>query len=239
MIQMSLKDKIAVVTGASQGIGAATAEVFASHGGRVVLLARSADFLAEVARGITESGGIACPITCDVSDPEQVSATFHQIADAWGPIDILVNAAGKASYRPFIDMDLSTWDSILATNLRGTMLCCHQAFRQMAGRGGVIINISSLAGVKNVEKFPGSSAYVTSKFGVAGLTEVLSIEGKPLNIRVMAVSPGAVDTPMLREVAPHLKPGMTPSDMAQIILFMVSNEGRFLHGTNVEIFSNE
>ena len=103
---------------------------------------------------------------------------------------------------------------------------------------GVIINFSSLSGVKGVEKFPGLSAYNVSKAGVAGLTEILAVEGKPYNIRVCAVSPGAVETAMLHEAAPHLKAGMTPDDMAEIILFLASDAGRMLSGSNIEIFSN-
>lgn len=103
---------------------------------------------------------------------------------------------------------------------------------------GVIINLSSLSGVKGVEKFPGLSAYNVSKAGVASLTEILAVEGKPHNIRVCAVSPGAVDTEMLKQAAPHLQAGMTPEDLAEILLFMVDESGRKLSGTNLEIFSN-
>jgi NAD(P)-dependent dehydrogenase (short-subunit alcohol dehydrogenase family) len=141
--------------------------------------------------------------------------------------------------RPFAEMDVSTWDHVLGVNLRGTYLCCHEAFRIMVRqRYGVIVNLSSLSGVKGVEKFPGLSAYNVSKAGVASLTEILAVEGKPYNIRVCAVSPGAVDTEMLKQAAPHLKAAMTPEDLAEILLFMVDDSGRMLSGTNLEIFSN-
>jgi NAD(P)-dependent dehydrogenase (short-subunit alcohol dehydrogenase family) len=154
-------------------------------------------------------------------------------------VDILVNCAGIVAMRPFAEMDTSTWDHVLGVNLRGTFLCCHEAFRIMtAQRSGVIVNLSSLSGVKGVEKFPGLSAYNVSKAGVASLTEILAVEGKPYNIRVCAVSPGAVDTEMLKQAAPHLKAGMTPEDLAEILLFMVDESGRMLSGTNLEIFSN-
>ena len=104
---------------------------------------------------------------------------------------------------------------------------------------GVIINISSLSGVRGVEKFPGLSAYNVSKSAVAGLTEILAVEGKPYNIRVCAVSPGAIETAMLRQAAPHLKAGMTPADMAEILLFLADDSGRMLSGSNIEIFSNQ
>jgi NAD(P)-dependent dehydrogenase (short-subunit alcohol dehydrogenase family) len=230
--------KVAIITGASQGIGAATARHLAAKGARVALVARSADLLAQVAAEIQAAGGIALSLPGDISDPAQVRAMFDRVVHEWGPCDILINAAGVVVNVPFMEMDLAAWDHVINTNLRGLMLCCQAAFRQMAAHGGTILNFSSLSGVKNVEKFPGLSAYVASKFGVAGLTEALAVEGRPLGIRVMAVSPGAVDTPMLRAAAPHLKPGMTPDDMARIVGFMVSDAGRFLNGTNLEIFSN-
>jgi NAD(P)-dependent dehydrogenase (short-subunit alcohol dehydrogenase family) len=128
---------------------------------------------------------------------------------------------------------------VLGVNLRGVFLCCREAFRAMIPRGGgVIINLSSLSGVKGVEKFPGLSAYNVSKYGVAGLTEILAVEGKPHHIRVIAVSPGAVDTEMLRAAAPHLTPDMTPDNLARILLFLVGDDARPLSGTNLEIFSN-
>ncbi len=233
-----LAGRVALVTGASQGIGAAAADLFAAQGARVALVARSTDLLAALADAIAARGDSALAITADISDPAEVSATFERVAATWGPVDVLVNAAGRVANVPFIEMDLATWDGVLKTNLRGLMLCCQAAFHQMAGRGGVIVNLSSLSGVKNVEKFPGLSAYVASKFGVAGLTEALAVEGRPLGIRVLAVSPGAVDTPMLRVAAPHLKPGMTPTDMAAIIAFLVSDAARHLSGINLEIYSN-
>ena len=105
-------------------------------------------------------------------------------------------------------------------------------------RSGVIVNLSSLSGVKGVEKFPGLSAYNVSKAGVASLTEILAVEGKPYNIRVCAVSPGAVDTEMLKQAAPHLKASMTSEELAEVLLFMVDESGRMLSGTNLEIYSN-
>jgi NAD(P)-dependent dehydrogenase (short-subunit alcohol dehydrogenase family) len=175
----------------------------------------------------------------DVSREDDVHRLFEQVKEAYGRVDILVNCAGIVAVRPFVDMDVATWDNVIGVNLRGTFLCCREAFQLMATQQqGVIINLSSLSGVKGVEKFPGLSAYNVSKTGVAGLTEILAVEGKPYNIRVCAVSPGAVDTEMLRQAAPHLKAGMTPEDMAEILLFLADDTGRKLSGTNLEIFSN-
>jgi NAD(P)-dependent dehydrogenase (short-subunit alcohol dehydrogenase family) len=236
---MSIKDRVAIITGAGRGVGRATARRFADEGARVVLFSRTAAPLDDVAAEIARQGYPILSVVGDVSREEDVQALFQRTMQAFARVDILVNCAGVVAVRPFAEMDVSTWDNVLGVNLRGTFLCCHEAFRIMAiQRSGVIINLSSLSGVKGVEKFPGLSAYNVSKAGVANLTEILAVEGKPYNIRVCAVSPGAVDTEMLQQAAPHLKAGMTPEDLAEILLFMVDESGRMLSGTNLEIFSN-
>ena len=235
----TLTDKIAIITGAGRGIGRATARLFAREGARVVLFSRTASQLTEVASEISGEGGQALTAVGDVSREEDVAALFQQVSQTYGRVDILVNCAGIVAIRPFVEMDVATWDAVIGINLRGTFLCCLMAFQMMtAQQRGVIINLSSLSGVKGVEKFPGLSAYNVSKAGVAGLTEILAVEGHPYNIRVCAVSPGAVETEMLQQAAPHLKAGMTPDDMAEILLFLAGDSGRMLSGSNIEIFSN-
>lgn len=236
---MSIQHKIAVITGAGRGIGRATALRFAREGAHVVLFSRTREPLEETARLVREASDSALAVAGDVAREEDVRALFQRVHAAYGRVDILVNCAGVVMVRPFAEMDAASWDHVLNVNLRGTFLCCQQAFAMMAQQGGgVILNISSLSGVKGVEKFPGLSAYNVSKAGVASLTEILAVEGKPLHIRVAAVSPGAVDTEMLRQAAPHLKAGMTPDELAEILLFMADDSGRVLSGTNLEIFSN-
>jgi NAD(P)-dependent dehydrogenase (short-subunit alcohol dehydrogenase family) len=236
---MSIKDQVAIITGAGRGVGRATALRFAREGARVVLFSRTSETLDDVAAEIAPLGYPFLSVVGDVSSEEDVHALFQQIMQVFGRVDILVNCAGVVAVRPFAEMDTSIWDHVLAVNLRGTFLCCREAFRIMTMQSsGVIVNLSSLSGVKGVEKFPGLSAYNVSKAGVASLTEILAVEGKPYNIRVCAVSPGAVDTEMLRQAAPHLKAGMTPENLAEILLFMVDASGRMLSGTNLEIFSN-
>jgi NAD(P)-dependent dehydrogenase (short-subunit alcohol dehydrogenase family) len=234
-----LAGQVAVITGASRGIGRAAAVAFAAEGAAVVLAARDASALAAHVAEIVAAGGSALAVATDVADEESVAQLFDATEAAFGPATILVNAAGAVANRPFAEMDTATWDAVLDTNLRGTFLCCRAAFRSMASRGGgVIVNFSSLSGVPKVEKFPGLSAYVVSKFGVAGLSEILAVEGRPLNIRVIAVSPGAVDTEMLRQAAPHLKAGMTPEQMARILVFLVGPDAAPLAGTNLELYTN-
>ena len=236
---MSIKDQVAIITGAGRGVGRSTALRFAREGARVVLFSRTPAPLDDVAAEIARQGYPFLSFVGDVSREEDVRALFQQAMQTFRQVDILVNCAGIVAVRPFAEMDASTWDHVLGVNLRGTFLCCHEAFRIMAAqRSGVIVDLSSLSGVKGVEKYPGLSAYNVSKAGVASLTEILAVEGKPYNIRVCAVSPGAVDTEMLKQAAPHLKAGMTPEDLAEILLFMVDESGRMLSGTNLEIFSN-
>jgi NAD(P)-dependent dehydrogenase (short-subunit alcohol dehydrogenase family) len=236
---MSIKDRVAIITGAGRGVGRATAQLFAREGAEVVAFSRTHSHLEETASEITRQGGHVLAIVGDVSREEDVDSLFQQVKDTYGRIDILINSAGIVAVRPFVEMDTTTWDQVLGVNLRGTFLCCREAFRMMTiQHQGVIVNLSSLSGVKGVEKFPGLSAYNVSKAGVAGLTEILAVEGKPYNIRVCAVSPGAVDTDMLRQAAPHLKAGMTPQDMAEILLFLADDSGRMFSGSNIELFTN-
>lgn len=236
---MSIKEKVAIVTGAGRGIGQATACLFARQGAHVIAFSQSAAHLDETMARIRDESQDARAIAGDVAHEEDVHRLFEETMREFGRVDILVNCAGIVITRPFVDMDVASWDRVIDVNLRGTFLCCREAFRVMAAqRQGVIINLSSLSGVRGVEKFPGLSAYNVSKAGVASLTEILAVEGKPHNIRVCAVSPGAVDTEMLRQAAPHLKAGMTPDDMAEILLFLVGDTARHLSGTNLEIFSN-
>lgn len=235
----TLAGQVAIITGASRGIGRAAAVAFAAAGAAVVLAARDAVALAAHVNDIVAAGGRALAVATDVADEQSVTQLFTQTEATFGPVSILVNAAGAVANRPFAEMDLATWDAVLNTNLRGTFLCSRAAFRTMqAHGGGVIVNFSSLSGVPKVEKFPGMSAYVVSKFGVAGLSEIMAVEGRPYNIRVVAVSPGAVDTEMLRQAAPHLKAGMTPEQMARILVFLVGPDAGPLAGTNLELYTN-
>jgi len=236
---MSIQNHVIIITGAGRGIGRAAAIRFAREGARVVLFSRTAATLAQVAREIEGEGHPVLSFAGDVSSEEDVVSLFQRVMETYGRVDALLNCAGIVAVKPFVEMDAATWDRVINVNLRGTFLCCREAFRIMAEqRAGVIINFSSLSGVKGVEKFPGLSAYNVSKAGVASLTEILAVEGKPHNIRICAVSPGAVDTEMLRQAAPHLRAGMTPDDMAEILLFLAGDSGRMLSGTNLEIFSN-
>lgn len=236
---MSIRDRVAIITGAGRGVGRATALLFAREGAQVVLFTKTRSHLDEVRAEILRIGGRVLAVEGDVAREDDVVALFKNLRETYGRVDILINCAGAVASRPFAEMDLATWDNVLNVNLRGTFLCGREAFRlMMEQQQGVIINFSSLSGVKNVEKFPGLSAYNVSKAGVASLTEIMALEGKPHNIRVCVVSPGAIDTEMLREAAPHLKAGMTPGDMSEILLFLADDSGRMFSGSNIELFTN-
>ncbi len=237
----ALQNKVAIVTGAGRGIGAATARLLAGEGAKVALASRNQTELTAVADEITQAGGQALAVLTDVSDPAQVQHLFAMAAAAYGPTDILVNNAAVVEVQAFVDIDPAVFDRVMAVNVRGPFLCSQAAFRQMqvAGQGGAIINLSSLSGVRGPEKFPGLSTYVISKYGVMGLTEILAVEGRPHNIRVNCVSPGAVATAMLKKAAPFLKTNTTPEDVARTIFYLAdSQQSGHISGANIEIFSN-
>jgi NAD(P)-dependent dehydrogenase (short-subunit alcohol dehydrogenase family) len=231
---------VALITGGGRGVGRAAAERFAAGGYHVVVCARTASDVQQTAQQIINQGGSVLGIKCDVSSASDVAALFDSTLEHFGRLDVLVNAAAILVKRAFADMSIKEWDQVMGVNLRGTVLCCQHAFRIMMRQGGgTIINISSLSGFPNIEKFPGLSAYNVSKYAVAGLSEILAVEGRPHHIRVLAVSPGAVDTEMLRQAGHDLKAGMTPEQFARILFFLASDDAQPLSGVNIPIFSNE
>jgi NAD(P)-dependent dehydrogenase (short-subunit alcohol dehydrogenase family) len=233
-----LAGRVAVITGASRGIGAATAAAVAAAGGRVVLAARDTQALDGVATRITEVGGSAIPVPTDVSDEAAVERLFARAA-AVGELGALVCAAGVLTPRPFTETTVALWAETLGVNLTGTFLCCRAAFSAMAGAGeGRIITIGSLSGVYATEKFPGLAAYNVSKFGVIGLTEAIAVEGRPHGISAVCLSPGAVDTEMLRRANPALRPGLTPDDVAALIVALLDSPLPAVSGANIPLFSN-
>jgi NAD(P)-dependent dehydrogenase (short-subunit alcohol dehydrogenase family) len=233
-----LEGRLAVVTGASRGIGAATAEAVAGAGAHVVLAARTAEALEAVAQRIREKGGEATPVPTDVSNVRDVERLFTA-ASAGGQLAALVCAAGMLSPAPFAETTAALWEQTLAVNLTGAFLCCRTAFEAMrTGGGGRIVNIASLSGVYATEKFPGLAAYNVSKYGVIGLTEAIAVEGKELGISAICLSPGAVDTEMLRRANPELRPGLTPHDVGEIIVTLLGDPMPAASGANIPLFSN-
>ena len=233
-----LAGRLAIVTGASRGIGAATAEAIAAAGAHVVLAARDGEALDAVARSIREAGGAATAVPTDVSRVEDVERLFVA-AEEKGRLAALVCAAAVLTSARFTETTSEIWDETLAVNLTGSFLCCRAAFTAMrAAGGGRIVNIASLSGVYGTEKFPGLTAYNASKYGVIGLTEAIAVEGKGVGVSAICVSPGAVDTQMLRRANPELRPGMTPDQVANLIVALLDSALVPASGTNIALFSN-
>jgi NAD(P)-dependent dehydrogenase (short-subunit alcohol dehydrogenase family) len=200
----------AVVTGGSGGIGSAIAGDLRARGWNVTSLSRREG--------------------CDVSDERQVMEAFAGL----GAIDALIYCAAVLIKRPFVELTAEEWDVQLGAGLRGAFLCSREAFRLMRARGGSIVMVSSLSGVAGAEKFPGMAAYVAAKSGLAGLTEALAAEGRDVGIRVNAISPGAVDTPMLR-IAGVEGPVLQPQDVARVAVWLASAESAPLSGANLRM----
>jgi NAD(P)-dependent dehydrogenase (short-subunit alcohol dehydrogenase family) len=232
-----LGGKVAIVTGGGRGIGRATAELLAASGARVMICARSR----EEVEAVASSAPNIHALVGNVADEAFVEHLVTQTVSELGRLDILVNNAAVLGRRPFLELEPVLWDEVMAVNLRGAYLCCRAAFRQMVQQqpsGGSIVNVSSLSGVRGPEKFPGLAAYNVSKAGLLALSDILAVEGKPHGIRVNAVSPGAVDTEMLRQAGHGLRALATPEDVARMIAFLVSDLSRPATGANLEILSN-
>jgi NAD(P)-dependent dehydrogenase (short-subunit alcohol dehydrogenase family) len=232
-----LAGRLAVVTGASRGIGAATATAIAAAGAHVILAARDGQALEGVARRIEQAGGQSTPVPTDVGDEPAVDRLFAKAAGI-GQLSALVCAAGVLTPAPFAGTTAALWDETLGVNLTGTFLCCRAAFAAMVPGGGRIVNIGSLSGVYATEKFPGLAAYNVSKYGVIGLTEAIAVEGKEHGISAVCLSPGAVDTEMLRRANPALRPGLTPADVAELIIALLDSPLPAVSGANIPLFSN-
>jgi 3-oxoacyl-[acyl-carrier protein] reductase len=210
----------------------------AAAGAHVVLAARDQPALDEVASRIKDAGGQATPVPTDVSDEAAVGRLFGRAAGI-GELGVLVCAAGVLTPRPFPETTSKLWDETLSVNLTGTFLCCRAAFAAMTRVGeGRIVTMGSLSGVYATEKFAGLAAYNVSKFGVIGLTEAIAVEGKQHGISAVCVSPGAVDTEMLRRANPALRPGLTPADVAALIVALLESPMAAASGANIPLFSN-
>jgi len=233
-----LNGRVAIVTGAGRGIGRATAEALARAGAHVVLAARTPAQLEDVSETIRKQGGATTVAATDVGQSEDVERLFA-IADRIGPVTALVCAAAVLHKLPLEATTTQTWEETLRINLTGTFLCCRAAFEPMrrAG-GGRIVNLASLSGVYATEKFPGLAAYNVSKYGVIGLTEAIAVEGRAHGITAICISPGAVDTQMLRRANPELKPGLTPAQVAELIVSLLDGPFAPASGANIPLFSN-
>lgn len=226
-------DRIALVTGGASGIGAATARAFAAEGARVAIGDR--DLAAGEALAAELGAGAAQAFALDVADRASVDAFIEAAAARFGRLDVLVNCAGVREITPVLDLDPGEWSRVVAVNLDGTFHAS-QAFARAvwaAGGGGAIVNLSSVAGLMGI---PSRAAYVAAKHGVIGLTREMAMELGPIGVRVNAIAPGSVRTPLteryfsdpelvrrLNESHPLGRVGM-PEDIARAVLFLASEE---------------
>ena len=237
--------RVAVVTGAASGVGRATARLIAGEGGSVAALDISEAGAQKTVEEITADGGSAVALRADVSDPESVSTTMKEIVAQLGPPNTVCNVAGIGKFAHTVDASFDDWQRILAVNLTGTFLMCQAALPHLLENGGNIVNVASTAGIMGQ---PYSAAYCASKGGVVLLTKSLAVEYLERGVRVNAVAPGGVDTPMMGSFAPPpdaskrlMAPLMTPmgfvkpEQVAKVIAFLASDDGDYMTGAIVSI----
>ncbi|HEX4541700.1 MAG TPA: 3-oxoacyl-[acyl-carrier-protein] reductase [Candidatus Acidoferrum sp.] len=239
----SLKDKVALVTGASQGIGRDTALALAEAGAKVAVAARNEEKLAALVKDIAAAGGEAFAVKMDVADADQIKAGFKQVLEKLGRLDILVNNAAITRDGLALRMKQHDWDTVIRTNLTGAHLCIQQALStMMRARAGRIINISSIvAQMGNA----GQANYVSAKAGLIGLTKAIAIEIASRNITVNAVAPGFIETPMTDVLPAEVKESLktrvplgrmgSPRDVAAAIVFLASDEAGYITGHVLDV----
>lgn len=239
----SLKDKVALVTGASQGIGRDTALALAEAGAKVVAAARNEEKLAALVNEIVAVGGEAIAIKMDVADPDQIKSGFKQTLEKFGRLDILVNNAAITRDGLALRMKQEDWDAVIRTNLTGAHLCIQQALSpMMRARAGRIINIASIvAQMGNA----GQANYVAAKAGLVGLTKAIAIEIASRNITVNAVAPGFIATPMTDVLGDKVKDQLkdriplgrmgSARDVASAIVFLASDEAAYITGHVLDV----
>src|SRR5271156_1141036 len=234
----SLKDRVALVTGASQGIGRATSLALAEAGAKVAIAARNTEKLASLAAEIAAAGGEALSVPMDVADPAQVKTGFQELLAKLGKLDILVNNAAITRDTLALRMKLEDWDAVLRTNLTGAHLCIQQALGAMLKqRAGRIINLTSVVAETGNA---GQANYVASKAGLIGLTRAIAVEVASRSITVNAVAPGFVETPMTDVLSQELKDKMKAMiplgrfgqdrEIAAAIVFLASDEAGYITG---------
>ena len=230
---MRLQDKVAIITGASKGIGRALALGYAREGAHVALAARTADLLERAAEEVRALGRRALPIPTDVTDEEAVKHMVRAALDEFGRVDILVNNAGVAAARPIWGTPLKTWEWVMAVNLRGPFLCTKHVWKPMKTQGGgVIVNVGSLSGSLAE---PMLSAYAASKWGLNGFTKSAAEEGRGDNIRVNLIAPGKVDTDVRKYVTEDKSRMMTVEDVVGAAIFLASDDAKHMRGQIIEL----
>ncbi len=232
---MKLEGKVALVTGASQGIGKAVAAAYAREGADVIITARGRATLEAAAAAIRNAGGRVVPLQADVADRRQVQRIAREVETQFGQLHILVNNASLLGPRvPILEYPEEDWEAVIATNLNGPFFVIKACLPLMvAAAGGSIINVSS--GVGRVGKARWG-AYAASKFGLEGLTQLLAAELEPLHVRVNAVNPGGTRTTMRAAAYPDEDPMSlpTPEQITPVFVYLASDESRNVTGQSLE-----
>lgn len=245
--QFNFTGKVALITGASSGIGRDTALEFARCGAKVVVSDIHADLGLQTTQLITQKGGDSLFVQCDVSNPKQVESLLNQTIKKYGRLDIACNDAGvEGQQASTTDCPIDNWDRVINTNLKGLWLCMKYQIPEMLKMGGgSIVNISSIAGLIG---FPSLPAYVASKHGVVGLTKTAALEFAQQNIRVNAICPGPIMTPMLKRLmdkTPGFRESIVagvpekrigePMEVASTVLFLCSEQASYITGQSLAI----
>lgn len=240
--------QVAIITGARRGMGRTHALALAKAGAKVVVSDISLEDCLRVVDEIEKDKGTAIAVKCDVSKKEDVDEMVRETIKKFGRVDILVNNAGIAQFVPFLEMKEEDWDRTLDINLKGYFLCAQAAAKEMAKqKSGVIINIGSIAMGQVGVGFPNIVHYCASKGGIVGMTEAMALELAPFNIRVNAVAPGAIDTPMASAVTEDSKTREgtlariplhrigKPEEVSNLVLFLASDKSSYITGSTVVI----
>ncbi len=241
-----LTGKVALVTGASSGIGHACAIALASQGASVIVAARRIDKLNALVAEITKQNKKAIAVALDVTDMSQIQHAVAQAVSTFGKLDILVNNAGALDYTPFLDMPEEKWNLIINTNLKGYFFVAQAAAREMIkNKWGRIINIASIASGGVGVGFPMLSHYAASKGGVIGLTEALAVELGPQGILVNAIGPGGIETEMTKGITPEQATAMfsrlpikrigKPEEIASAVVYFASEESSYTTGATLYV----
>lgn len=225
-MHVNLSEQIALVTGASRGIGRSISIALADSGAHINLCARNIEKLNEVKEEIENRGGSATVISADLSDEIQTTSIFNNIGAQFGKLDILVNNAAIGIWGKLVDFALEDFDRVMNVNVRSVYLCCQQAMKLMIpAKKGFIINISSVVGFKG---YPNQSAYTASKHAIMGLTKSLAVEAQEHNVCVSVILPGGVDTDFIGDARPDLDRSILipPQDIANTVLYLLSLSDR-------------